>query len=315
MARRRKGRPVDGVLILNKPLDMSSNGALQKARYLFFARKAGHTGSLDPLATGVLPVCFGEATKFTGYLLDADKRYRATFRFGRATASGDADSEITSESGSETLQREDVEAAIESFRGDIEQVPSMYSAIKHEGKPLYELARSGIEVERKSRAVTIYDYRLLDFRPGKFAEADVEVHCSKGTYIRTLADDLGKKLGCGAYVIKLHRTAAGPFSEEDAVDLEALEQLRENGRAEELDRLLLPIDAGMEHLPSVALDESSSWYFQRGQAVMLPGVYHLAAEGDIVRVFQSGGPFLGLAEVTDDGRVTPRRLVSVSTGE
>ena len=311
MGRRRKGRPVDGILLLNKPLGMSSNGALQRVKYLFFAAKAGHTGSLDPLASGVLPICLGEATKFTQFLLDADKRYRATFRFGMATASGDADGEVVSEKGADGLMRKQVESVLAEFRGDIAQVPSMYSALKHQGQPLYKLAREGVEVEREARPVTIYSLELTDFRPGHFAEADVEVHCSKGTYIRTLAEDIGQKLDCGAYVSKLHRSAAGPFGEADTISLEQLEAMRQEQDAEQLDHLLKPMDAGIQHMMSVELSEDMAFYFRQGQPMMVPQAYREGEEGDIVRVFEADGPFLGVGEVTDDGRVAPKRLVVI----
>ena len=309
MGRRRKGRLVDGILLLNKPLGMSSNGALQRVKYLFFAAKAGHTGSLDPLASGVLPICLGEATKFTQFLLDADKRYRATFRFGMATASGDADGDVVSEKGTDELMQQQVELVLAEFRGDIAQVPSMYSALKHQGQPLYKLAREGVEIERAARPVTIYSMELTDFRPGHFAEADVEVHCSKGTYIRTLAEDVGQKLGCGAYVSKLHRSAAGPFDEADTISLEQLETMRQEQGAEDMDHLLKPMDAGIQHMMSVELSEDMAFYFRQGQPMMVPQAYREGEEGDIVRVFEADGPFLGVGEVTDDGRVAPKRLV------
>lgn len=309
MARRRKGRSVNGILLLDKPLGVSSNGALQKVKYLFFAAKAGHTGSLDPLATGVLPICLGEATKFTQFLLDADKYYRATFRFGIATASGDADGEVLSENGAADLTAKQVESVLAGFRGDISQVPSMFSALKHNGQRLYKLAREGIDIEREARPVTIFSFEMTDFRPGDFPEADVEIHCSKGTYVRTLAEDIGAKLGCGAYVSKLHRNAAGPFDETDTITVEELEALRQEHPAEELDYLLKPMDAGIKHLKAVDLSEDTAFYFRQGQSVMAPQVYRGSEEGDIVRVFEAEGPFLGVAEVTDDGRVAPKRLV------
>ncbi len=309
MARRRKGRSVNGILLLDKPLGVSSNGALQKVKYLFFAAKAGHTGSLDPLATGVLPICLGEATKFTQFLLDADKYYRATFRFGIATASGDADGEVLSENGAADLTAKQVELVLAGFRGDISQVPSMFSALKHNGQRLYKLAREGIDIEREARPVTIFSFEMTDFRPGDFPEADVEIHCSKGTYVRTLAEDIGAKLGCGAYVSKLHRNAAGPFDETDTITVEELEALRQEHPAEELDYLLKPMDAGIKHLMAVDLSEDTAFYFRQGQSVMAPQVYRDSEEGDIVRVFEAEGPFLGVAEVTDDGRVAPKRLV------
>lgn len=310
MARRKpRGRPVSGILVLNKPAGMTSNDALQRAKYLFYAAKAGHTGSLDPMATGVLPICFGEATKFTQFLLDADKCYTSTFRFGVTTRTGDAEGEVVSETSAAGISREQVEAAIEGFRGDIMQVPSMYSALKKDGVPLYKLAREGVEVEREARPVTIYSYQLLDFRPGEQAEADVEIRCSKGTYVRTLAEDLGAALDCGAHVIALHRTAAGCFSDEDAITLSQLEALREGKRGEDLDFLLRPVDMAVSHLMSVDLPDSTAWYFRRGQPVVAPEVYRDAREGDIVRIFASDGLFLGVGEVLEDGRLAPRRLV------
>ncbi len=309
MGRRRKGRNVSGILVLDKPFEMSSNAALQRVKRLFFAAKAGHSGSLDPLATGVLPICLGEATKFTQYLLDADKAYQCTFRFGMATASGDADGEIVGEADASKLTARQVEAAMANFRGEISQVPPMYSALKHCGKPLYKLAREGVEVEREARPVTIYRFELLAFRAGAQAEADVLIRCSKGTYVRSLAQDLGAELGCGAYVSKLCRTEAGPFRIEQSVALDTLEAMRDEGPAETLDALLLATDAGIQHLPSLDIPESVAWYFRQGQPVMWPGVYELGEEGDIVRVFEMEGPFLGVAEITDDGRIAPKRLV------
>ncbi|KKK74320.1 hypothetical protein LCGC14_2884960, partial [marine sediment metagenome] len=258
---------------------------------------------------GVLPICLGEATKFTQFLLDADKHYRATFRFGISTASGDADGEVISENGANDLTARQVEAVLAEFRGDISQVPSMYSALKHQGQPLYKLAREGIEIEREARPLTIFSLEMTDFRPGEFPEADVAIHCSKGTYVRTLAEDIGAQLGCGAYVSRLHRNIAGPFDEVDTISVEELETLREECQAEELDCLLKPMDAGIKHLMAVDLSEDTAFYFQQGQPVMAPQVYRDSEEGDIVRVFETNGPFLGVAKVTDDGRVAPKRLV------
>lgn len=312
MARRRKGRPVNGILLLDKPLGISSNGALQKVKHFFEAAKAGHTGSLDPLATGVLPVCLGEATKFTQFLLDADKCYRATFRFGMATVSGDADGEVTRDGGAPELTETQVLDVLDGFRGDIAQVPPMFSALKHQGQPLYKLAREGLEVERKARPVTIHSLALVAFRSGEFPEADLVVHCSKGTYIRTLAEDIGQRLGCGAYLSVLRRTAAGPFKEDQSVTLGELQSLREKSGLDQLDQLLLPMDAGMTHLAALQLEEDSAFYFCRGQAVMVPQVYRQSEEGDIVRVFEMSQPLpqlLGVGEVTEDGRVAPKRLV------
>ncbi|HAD08976.1 MAG TPA: tRNA pseudouridine(55) synthase TruB [Porticoccaceae bacterium] len=308
--RRQKGRPVDGILVLDKPAGMTSNEALQQVKYLFYAAKAGHTGSLDPLATGVLPVCLGEATKFTQFLLEADKVYQSTFSFGLSTETGDSDGETVARQDASGLTREALAVAMEPFRGEIEQVPSMYSALKHKGQPLYKLARQGIEVEREARKAHIYRFDLLDFRPGEMAEAEVEIHCSKGTYIRTLAEDLGKALGVGAHVSSLRRTAAGPFTLDDAVTLPQLEALREGKRGEDLDFLLQPLDSAVGDCQAVELPENIAWYFRRGQPVTAPSVYRSAEEGDIVRIFCDDGGFLGVGEVLDDGRVTPRRLVA-----
>ncbi|GIX31898.1 MAG: tRNA pseudouridine synthase B [Porticoccaceae bacterium] len=310
MGRRRpKGRPVDGILILDKPPGLTSNEALQRVRHLFFAAKAGHTGSLDPLATGVLPVCFGEATKFSQFLLDADKGYRATFRFGITTRTGDAEGPETGRVDASGLTREAVEAALPAFRGEILQVPSMYSAVKQGGRPLYELARAGVEVERAARPVRIHRFALLDFRPGLHPEADFELLCSKGTYVRTLAEDLGRALGVGAHVIRLHRHRVGVFGDEDAIALAELERLREGRRAEELDGLLLPVERAVAHLLAVELDGRTAWFLRRGQPVMAAGAYRHAREGDIVRILDEAGHFLGVGEVLEDGRLAPRRLV------
>jgi len=307
--RNQKGRPVNGILLLNKPAGITSNGALQRVKYLMYAAKAGHTGSLDPLATGVLPICLGEATKFTQFLLDSDKAYASTLRLGVTTATGDADGEVLMEQSTAGITAATVESAMAKFRGQILQVPSMYSALKKDGTPLYKLARQGIEVERMARPATIHSFCLLDFRPGKIAEVDVEVRCSKGTYIRTLAEDLGCELGCGAHVASLHRLAAGPFRDDQTITLAQLETLREGKRAEELDFLLQPVETSVADLARVKLPDSVAWYFRRGQPVMVPGTCRNAEQGDKVRIFDTDGQFLGVGEVMEDGRVTPRRLV------
>jgi tRNA pseudouridine55 synthase len=310
LARKRtRGRSVNGLFLLDKPFGLSSNHALQRVRRLFDANKAGHTGSLDPLATGVLPICLGEATKFSQFLLDAEKGYRSTFSLGLRTESGDVDGGEVSRIDASHITLEQVEQAVETFRGDIEQVPSMYSALKHNGQPLYKLARQGIEVERAPRSITIYDYKILDFKPGVIAELDVEVRCSKGTYIRSLADDLGQMLGCGAHVSALHRTLAGPFHESETLTLSALEEMRESGEPEQLDHLLKPMDIAVADRMAVELSETVAAYFQLGQEVMSGEAFRNGQEGDIVRVFREGGAFLGVATVTEDGRIAPKRLV------
>ena len=305
MARSRRGRPVDGILVLDKPAGLSSNQALQAAKRLFFAAKAGHTGSLDPLATGVLPLCFGEATKFSQYLLDADKAYDSTFILGVATDTGDAEGTVIDQADASGVTLAALETALEAFRGDIEQVPSMYSAIKQDGQPLYKLARAGKEVERKARRVTISRPDIRDFRPGERAELDVSIACSKGTYVRSIAEDLGRALGVGAHVGSLRRTAAGPFRLEDSVTLATLEALKANDRLAEMDRLLLPADTALRDLPLVELSESGGFYLRQGQPVLVPN----APCDGMVRVALDSGEFLGIGEILDDGRVAPRRLI------
>lgn len=305
MARRRRGRPVNGILVLDKPTGLTSNQALQQAKRLFFAAKAGHTGSLDPLASGVLPLCFGEATKFSQYLLDADKAYDSTFTFGVATTTGDAEGEVIEQASAAALDQVVVEAALAQFRGEIEQVPSMYSAIKQGGQPLYKLARQGKDVEREARRVVIKRLELLAFRPGEQAEADIVLECSKGTYVRSVAEDLGRALGCGAHVSALRRTRAGPFGLADSVSLATLEALKANDQLADMDALLLPADSALDGLPLVQLTESGGFYMRQGQPVQVPN----APCDGMVRVALETGEFLGVGEILDDGRVAPRRLI------
>ena len=305
MARRRRGRPVDGILILDKPAVVSSNRALQMAKRLYFAAKAGHTGSLDPLASGVLPLCFGEATKFSQYLLDADKAYQSTFVLGVATATGDAEGEVLEIRDASEITEADVSRALTAFRGEIEQVPSMFSAIKQDGQPLYKLARQGIEVERKARKVVIKQLELRAFRGGDRPEVDIYLECSKGTYVRSIAEDLGKALGSGAHVSALRRTRAGPFSIEDSVSMTTLEALKSNEQVAEMDALLLPADTALGGLPLVRLTESGGYYIRQGQPVQVPN----APSDGMVRVALETGEFLGIGEILDDGRVAPRRLI------
>lgn len=298
---KRVRRAVHGVLILDKPRGFSSNAALQKVRWLLNAEKAGHTGSLDPLATGVLPLCFGEATKFSQYLLDADKGYETLMQLGVTTSTGDAEGEVL-ERREVAVTREDIEALLPRFRGDIQQVPPMYSALKKDGQPLYKLARAGEVVEREARSVTISRLELLAFENG---QARLSVSCSKGTYIRTLVEDLGQLLGCGAHVAELRRTQAGPFTLAQAVSLEELEKAHAEGGAEALDRFLLPVDCGLQDWPVVQLTEHSAYYWLHGQPVRAPGA---PAQG-LMRVEDHEGRFIGIGEASDDGRVAPRRLI------
>lgn len=309
LRKRKSGRPVSGVLVLMKSSGMTSNHALQKTKHLFSARKAGHTGSLDPFATGVLPLCFGEATKFSQYLLDADKRYISTFRLGVETSTADIEGEELAKVDASGLTVAEIERALHEFRGDILQVPPMVSALKVNGQPLYKLARKGQVIERQPRAVTIYQLDVLAVRIGPVTEVDVDIRCSKGTYIRSIASDLGAALGVGGHVSKLHRAAAGHFLESQAVTLEQLIAELGDQEPDILDHHLLPLDAALESMPKLALNDAGSHYFRQGQAVMDMRVYRLGSQGDTVRVCREDGVFLGLGEITDDGRVAPRRVV------
>lgn len=310
MARgKRRGRPVNGILILNKPTGVGSNSALQEAKRLFFAAKAGHTGSLDPLATGVLPLCFGEATKFSQFLLNADKAYTSTFVLGASSTTEDADGEITPEADASGLSQEQVLEALMAFKGEQQQVPPMYSALKHNGQRLYELARQGQEVERKIRDVRIDSIELLAFRSfgadRPEIEIDVSIEVSKGTYIRTIASDLGKKLAVGGYVSALHRTRSGPFHEADSVTIELLRELKQGDQYEEMDKLLKPVDSALAHIPTVLLDESTGFYLRQGQAVQVPD----SPQNGMVKLQLESGDFIGIGEIIEDGRVAPKRLI------
>ncbi|MGR2665044.1 tRNA pseudouridine(55) synthase TruB [Vibrio campbellii] len=308
MARRRKGRPINGVILLDKPTGISSNDALQKVKRIFFAEKAGHTGALDPLATGMLPICLGEATKFSQFLLDSDKRYRVIAKLGERTDTSDSDGEVV-ETRPVDVNLEKLEACIDTFRGESDQVPSMFSALKYQGKPLYEYARKGIEVPRESRKITVYEIVLHRFEGD---EVEMEVHCSKGTYIRTIVDDLGEMLGCGAHVTMLRRTGVAKYPYEKMVTLEQLNELLEQAHRDEvapkelLDPLLLPMDTAVEDLPEVNLNAELTNLVQHGMPVQVLG----APEGTPIRMTSGEDKlFIGVAEVNDDGKVAPKRLV------
>jgi len=305
---RNRGRPLNGILVLDKPKGLSSNEALQKAKRLYNVRKAGHTGSLDPLATGVLPLCFGEATKLSQFLLDSDKRYRVVIQLGVRTDTGDAEGSAISSKGTARavdIGPEQLSRALEEFVGVIEQVPPMYSAIKQQGVPLYKLAREGKEVERASREVTIHRIELLDFEN---CEVTIEVSCSKGTYVRTLADDLGEMLGCGAHVRELRRLQAGDFDESTCVTLDQLEEFSrdsDEGDYAVIDEYLKPMDRAVAYLPEVELPDVTAGWILQGQPVL---VRHLPKEG-LVRLYQ-GDRFIGIGSILDDGRVAPRRMIA-----
>lgn len=299
MSRRRRGRDVNGILIIDKPQGVTSNGVLQQVKRLYGAAKAGHTGSLDPLATGVLPLCFGEATKFSQLMLDSDKSYVAEGKLGVSTDSGDSDGQVVSERAVPAdLSKAKLEAVLEQFRGDIEQVPSMYSALKHKGRPLYEYAREGIEIERPARPVTIHSLELVGFEADRFR---IAVTCSKGTYIRSLVEDIGEVLGCGAHVTVLRRTRAAGFGLDRAHDVAELETMREAG--ESLDPLLVPMEIALAEFPKIMLEEGQIVSILNGQPVKIAG-----HPPGWVRLF-GGEHFLGLGEQLPDGQVVPRRLV------
>ena len=298
-------RRVNGILLLDKPSGLTSNAALQTVKKLYRARKAGHTGSLDPLATGLLPICFGEATKVSGFLLDADKDYRVTCRFGARTTTGDAEGEVLEQRPVEGLTEDRLRELLQGFLGEIEQIPPMYSALKHKGERLYKLAREGVEVEREPRQVTIHALELLRLEPPL---AEIRVHCSKGTYVRTLVEDVGEALGCGAHVAGLRRLGVGPFDDTQMVDMEALRAVAAEGGEHALDKLLLPLESGLAQWPDVRLSGDAAFYLRQGQPVLVPKA---PTEG-LVRLYEGESRFLGVGEILDDGREAPRRLMTAS---
>lgn len=293
-------RKIDGVLLLDKPAGLTSNAALQKAKWLLQARKAGHTGTLDPFATGLLPLCFGEATKFSQYLLDADKTYLAVMRLGVRTATGDTEGEI--------LERKPVKVDVAAIRqvlpefvGVLAQTPPMYSALKLNGQPLYKLARQGIEVERAARRVEI---QALEFIGLEEDQVTFRVRCGKGLYVRTLAEDIGARLGCGAHLQALRRETVGPFHVDQAISLEALERMA----AEQRTDALAGADGLVEGLPRLDLDPEAAWQLSHGQSVWRAGI----GVGERFRLYGPDGGFLGVAEVDLEGKVAPKRLLATA---
>lgn len=297
---------VTGVLLLDKPLGLTSNTALQRVKSLYRANKAGHTGSLDKAASGLLPLCFGEATRFSTYLLNADKRYHTVFQLGAQTTTGDAEGEVVYQGSLQGVTRRRIETALALFRGVQMQVPHMFSALKHKGQRLYKLAHQGLEVPREPREITIHSLTLLAHRE---AELELEVFCSKGTYVRTLAEDVGKELGCGAHVKSLRRTGVGPYTDKDMLGTPALEEIAERGLPA-LDECLLSVDTVLGDMPSVRLVDSVAYYLCQGQAVTVPK----APTKGLLRIYSQGGSFLGVGEVLADGRVTPKRLMQGRRG-
>lgn len=296
---KREKRAVDGVLLLDKPVGVTSNGALQHVKRLYRAAKAGHTGNLDPIASGLLPICFGEATKFAQYLTDADKRYRAQIRLGQTTDTGDAEGRILATQPVQ-VSLDALQAVLRRFVGEIEQVPPMHSALKHQGRPLYHYARRGVEIERAPRRVTIFELDLLGFDGESLFEVDVR--CSKGTYIRVLAEDIGRALGCGAHLAGLRRMGVDGFSVEQAITPGQLEAMSEPER----DCQLLPVDVLVAHLPRVDLDADGAFYFQRGQPLWMPRL-QVSQE---YRIYDEKQRFIGIGEGDREGRLAPRRLVA-----
>jgi len=304
MSRRTKrGRPVDGVLLLDKPIGITSNGALQAVKRLFQARKAGHTGSLDPLASGMLPICLGEATKISSFLLEADKRYLVGMRLGICTETGDAEGEVSYQhEGAIDFSRAVIEETLAGFLGRIEQIPPMYSAVKVNGRPLYELARKGIDIERKARQVDIHELRLIEHDG---IDLDIEVSCSKGTYIRTLVEAIGETLGCGAYVTVLRRPEVAGFTSGEMFTLERLEAIAAEGELKALDALLVDAAEVLSHWPAVSLNSDMAFFVTRGQAVQVAN----APASGWVRLFAGDERFLGMGTILDDGRVAPKRMM------
>jgi tRNA pseudouridine55 synthase len=296
---------INGILLLDKPYDATSNDSLQRIKYLFNAKKAGHTGSLDPLATGMLPICFGEATKICQFLLESDKYYSVTAKLGVRTATGDAEGDVLASKPFDDVTRERIEALLPQFTGAIQQVPPMFSAVKFQGKPLYKLARRGIEIERQPRSVHIHALQLASFAGDEFV---IQVHCSKGTYIRTLVDDLGLALGCGAYVSQLRRTAVSPYQDSPMYTFEDLTEIEKTEGLAGLRRILLPLDSAVQNYPAIRLTTAATFYLRMGQPVMAP---QIRSHG-LIRLFSDDGRFLGIGEMLEDGRVTPRRLLESS---
>jgi tRNA pseudouridine55 synthase len=299
--RRRKGRAINGIVVLDKPKGMSSNAALQAVKRIFDANKAGHTGSLDPLATGVLPLCLGEATKVSQFLLDSNKRYQTKIKLGVRTDSGDAEGSVISSCDKVDVSLSQVKKVLSRFKGEIEQLPPMYSALKVNGVPLYKLARKGQTIERKTRLVTVFNIDLVEY-DSPFIE--LEIFCSKGTYIRTIADDIGEALGCGAHIVELRRLQAGCFDLQESVTLKQLESEREEFGLEAIDDLLIEADRAVEDLPEVILPAVSANCIKQGQAVL---ARHLPADG-LVRLYEED-QFIGIGSIDEDGRVAPRRLI------
>lgn len=301
--RNKKGRNLTGIIIIDKPTGRSSNHVLQQVKRLFDAKKAGHTGSLDPLATGVLPICLGEATKVSSYLLDGDKRYQVTCQLGVTTDSGDSDGKVVAELLVPEITEKSLLALLPRFMGQQQQVPPMYSALKFQGQPLYKLARQGIEVERKSRTVMIHDIILISHTLDSFT---LEVSCSKGTYIRTLVEDISLAMNTGGHVIMLRRIESAGYAIAQSVSIESLEKIAEQGLAA-LDELLLPTEHALPSWPSVEADDQQVIALRMGQQIQVKQAY----ESGQIRLFDRLGRFLGLGEMSETGTISPKRVFVV----
>jgi tRNA pseudouridine55 synthase len=310
MARRKKGRAINGVVLVDKYSGESSNFILQQVKRLYGAAKAGHTGALDPLATGMLPICLGEATKFSQFLLDADKTYIVTAKLGERTDTSDSDGDIV-ETKAVNVTRELIDSAVEAFRGPIKQIPSMFSALKHKGKPLYSYARQGIVIEREARDITVHTLIVLRYENN---ELDMQIACSKGTYIRSLVDDLGQALGCGAHVTMLRRTKVADYPSENMITVEDLQHLSEDLSVDrefrgfnKLDALLLPTDTAVSNLPAFSATDDSIERFLHGQEILEDNQF---AKNDLVRIYRDSDKcFYGMAEVDIGGNLQPKRVV------
>lgn len=306
MSKRKSGRNVHGIVLLDKRLGVSSNRALQEVRHLFNANKAGHTGSLDPMATGLLPLCFGEATKVSALMLDDNKRYQVLVQLGVMTDTGDAEGIVIETKPVPDLSTEDIQACLQQFTGEIEQIPPMYSALKHNGKKLYELAREGKTIERRARRIKIFELKLLGFSKDWLT---LEVFCSKGTYIRSLAEDIGHTLGCGGTVKLLRRLEAGQFSIEQAKTIEQLTAMSE----QDLFQCLINVDKPLEALPSVYLSDEQAIAIKYGQSINFLGASDssLGTRQGMVRMYHSAD-FLGLGEMLLDGKIAPKKLFNMN---
>ncbi|MBE0438838.1 MAG: tRNA pseudouridine(55) synthase TruB [Gammaproteobacteria bacterium] len=298
--RNKKGRDITGIIVIDKPTGRSSNHVLQHVKRLFDAKKAGHTGSLDPLATGVLPICLGEATKVSSYLLDADKSYQVTCQLGTVTDSGDSDGNVIDTKSIPKFTEQTLLDLIAQFIGEQDQVPPMFSALKHQGQPLYKLARQGIEIERKARRITIYDIHLLGVTESTFS---LEVSCSKGTYIRTLVEDISFALGCGGHVSMLRRIKAAGYDITQVLTLEQLERHAQQGLLS-LDALLLPTEGALPEWPRIIASEFQVTALRQGQKMSTNSTFESAN----VRLFDQNQTFIGLGEMSQDGSVAPKRV-------